>query len=329
MRKLWLLVAPALLVAGGLVSFIGAKSQAASESSQPSLQIQVAPIEFNLSLSPGQLYDGQFKVINSGTSNHNFVVNAKRFYVKDVSYETIFDKELAFTQIADWVSFDKTEFNGLKPGETQTVDFQIKVPNDAPGGGQYAVIFVNVEEEQTESSYKIIVKGHLGMMIYAKVSGETRSEGKVESLEQAKFFTKSSISSAARIKNSGNVDFDSRHELTVKSITGKKLFSDSVSKRIMPDTTRAVELKWDEAPSIGLFRVQNKISFLGKVQYDQEILVLVMPSWLAVIAIIILVVIVGLIVGIIVYIVKKKRLVKGEKTRKTASTGVKKPKKRA
>ncbi|MCL2451415.1 hypothetical protein FWD20_00815 [Candidatus Saccharibacteria bacterium] len=307
-----------LLIGGSLVLKISATKSTES----PAVQIHVTPIEVNLALDPGEVYNGKFQVRNNGTDSYDFHVTANRFYVKDLTYETTYDEESAHTQIAEWIKFTRTDFYGLEPGEKQEVAYRISVPEDAPGGGQYAVLFATVSTESSGGGYEVVTDSRVGVKIYAKLAGETHIDGRVESLKQAGFYKRGPIESIARVKNTGNVDFDSTHEFVIKSLNGRELFRDEVTKRIMPDTVREVKLKWwedggedeygatiikDGTPTFGIFRVQNKISFLGKVQYTGEKIVIVAPIWLIIILTMALLLIIGLIFLLILFIVKKNR----------------------
>ena len=312
MKKLLLLVftfATALLI-GGLMT----PKTSAIDPAPPPVQIYITPVEVNLSLDPGEVYDGTFEVRNSGAETYDFRVSASQFYVKDLTYETTYDDGLAFNQIIEWITFDQTEFRGLEPNEKQEVAYHIKVPKDAPGGGQYAVLFATVSSKVSDGGYDILTDSRVGVKVYAQIAGKTRLEGKLESVNQARFYQKGPINSTVRVKNTGNVDFNSTHEYVIKSLGGRELYRDSISKRIMPGTVREIGLKWwdkekdtDETPMFGIFRVQNKVYFIGKVQYDEENIVVVAPIWLVIILAIVLLLIIGLIILLIMFLVKRNR----------------------
>jgi len=292
----WLIVAAVLTTVGAAMLMSGNVSAAVDTS-----KIYVTPVEVNLDLTPGEVYKGRFEVVNNGDEAFDFSLTANRFYVKDLTYETTFDGKSAFTLIADWVTFDQTDYRGLKPGNRQEVKYRINVPKDAPSGGQYAVLFAVVSSNATDEGSGVAVDIRVGMKIYAKVSGKTRLGGEVTSVKQGKFYRTPPISAVALVKNTGNVDFYSKHEYIVKSLSGRELFKDSKFVRVMPNTTRQVELKWSKTPWLGIFRVRNTVSFLDKTKYDREEIVIVAPIWF----VIVLLIIIGLIVLLIIRIVKK------------------------
>jgi hypothetical protein len=241
---------------------------------------------------------------------------ASGFYVKDLTYEMTFDKDETFNQIVNWVTFDKTDFHDLKPNQKQEVTYHVKVPADAPAGSQYAVLFAVVNSKATSESADIKIETKVGMKIYAQVAGETRSIGKVKLAAQPTYYFNGPVDFAAQVENTGNVDFVSRHDYVVKSLTGQELFKDSVSKRVLPGTAREVSMKWDGAPAFGVFKVHSKISYLGQVQYDQEKMVIIAPVWLIIVAIVGLLLVVGLIFFLCLAIIKKVRRRKLQKSRK-------------
>jgi hypothetical protein len=106
-------------------------------------------------------------------------------------------------------------------------------------------------------------------------------------------------------------------------MSGDELLSGSVTKRIMPNTTREIESKWDKTPTFGIFKVQNKVSFLGKVQYNQERIVIVAPIWLIVVLVVILLIIVGLVALLTLFVVKKVRHKRILRQHKNARVGEK------
>jgi hypothetical protein len=305
------------MLIGGL-SLVPASANTAVAAGTPNqVQIHITPVETNLSLAPGQVYDGTFQVGNTGDEPLDFYVAANRFYVKDVTYETTFDEQSAFTQVAEWITFDETSFHGLEPGGRQEIAYHITVPKDAPGGGQYAVLFAVVSDETTNESISVRTNVRAGMKIYAKISGATRAAGQVESVDQSKFFGQGPIKSTARVKNTGNVDFTSTHQYIVKSLFGdREIFNGSATVRVMPDTVREAAMEWKETPIFGIFRVENKVSFLGQTQYSQEKTVIVAPWWLIVIAGAALFLVLGLIFLAVLRLVKRIRHQKVTKQRK-------------
>ncbi|MDR1970271.1 MAG: hypothetical protein LBQ11_02950 [Candidatus Nomurabacteria bacterium] len=307
MKKLFLsVIAITLLLVGGLL--VQTKADAVITAETPRAQIDTAPAEVTLSLAPGETYSGKFSVINTSTDTLDFYVATDKLYLEDLISETTFNYHPTYNQIIDWITFDKTHFYNLRPKEKQEVTYHIDVPKNAPGGSQYATLLAIVSKKLNNgSSYVETVDGSIGTKIYAKISGEIHANGKVQSVTQPWLYLEGLIDSTMQVENTGNIDFNSEHEYTVKSLFGRELFRGSATFRIMPGTTHKVNMEWEGTPLFGIFKVHSKMSFFDKVQYDQEKIVIVAPVWLIVIIIAILTLTIGSIFFLTLLIIKKIR----------------------
>ena len=276
---------------------------AAKEAELPDIYLQISPVSTRLDMNPGDKHKGTIKVSNIGKLAFDFKVYASPFNLEDLTYYQNFVERGNYNKIVNWITFSKLTYKDLKPGKTVEVKYAINVPKNAPGGGQYAVIFAETAgNNSAESSIQTI--NRVGHTIYATIKGDTNEAGELISVDQKGLFFGGNIESTTIIKNSGNVDFNSTHTLKIESIFGNELYRDTKNFPVIAETSRQIDREWKETPMVGLFKVTNDINFMGKNQYNETKLVLVMPIWLI---ISILVVIVVLIVLIAVKIKKAKR----------------------
>jgi hypothetical protein len=311
-----------------------ARVGAEEESANPASSIQLSPVSQRITLSANEKADSKIKITNTGTDALNFRVYATPYGVADVTYEANFDTENDFTKIASWISFDQSEYKNIAVGEVVEVPFHINAPSDIPAGGQYAVVFAETLPTDTPSAAGASIQtvGRVGSLIYADLGGETRREGELVAFSQPTF-AEAHLKPMAQIKNSGNIDFSFNHTTVVKTLFGKEVFNNSISRSVLPSTTREITQEWTEAPSIGLYLVSNKISFLNQTPVDETKLVYVGPVWILVTTSIILGLILILVVVIIVRKVRnnkknkpnKEKKAKSKKDAKSASETDKKP----
>jgi hypothetical protein len=309
MRKRIIAIGGALLSMAALlglfampVSPVGAEEEA----SNPASSIQLSPVSQRLSLTANTVVDSKIKITNSGSENLSFRVYATPYGVTDITYEANFDVENDYTKIANWISFDQSEYKDLTAGEVVEVPFHISVPSDIPGGGQYAVVFAETLPDSANTgtgAASIQTVGRVGSLIYADLGGETHREGELVAFNQPTF-AEASLKPVAQIKNSGNIDFSFTHSTVVKTLFGKEVFNNSINRSVLPTTTREITQEWTEAPSIGLYLVSNKISFLNQNPVDETKLVYIGPTWILVTILVIL----GLIFILIVLIIVRKVL---------------------
>jgi hypothetical protein len=299
---------------------LGAGQVVSGAENQPQSQIKITPLTRQLSAEPGEVYTGDangpfvLKVVNSGSSEATIDVAAKPYSVANKAYDSYsYSKETSYTQIAKWISFAQTEYK-VPPGKTIEVPFRITVPEDAPAGGQYALVSASTKASPKQVNGQTIdVIEEAGMIVYAHVSGETREEAKVQSmsignLQPPKYNSDGQnerpVSTVTTVKNSGNIDFSVETSMVVSGVfSGKEIANiKEQSSTVLPDTEREITTKWADSPSFGIFKVVSTTKVLGKSYQVSQIVVVISPT-LAIVALIVLVL---LAVGVVVLVKLRK-----------------------
>lgn len=270
--------------------------------------LRVSPVEQEIELLPGVHATGFITVQNAGREPFTFSVSATPYQVTNEDYDPDFVSENSYTKLHNWITFPETSFQ-LEPGAIQEVYFDINVPDDVPGGGQYAAIMVETRDTIDESAIVQTV-GRIASLLYAHVSGDEHIGGVLMGNSFPSFLLSPNFSVSATVKNDGNVDFRVYHRLTIRDFfTGREVLTpDTVtaddqtpgiaSPVVLPGTARTNVLTWNGAPQLGVFRVQQQISFLDQV-YDYEKIVVFCPIWLILLVLIfLLTVIIWLIIRI-------------------------------
>lgn len=252
--------------------------------------IQIRPAEIEMELAPGQTYAGTFKVENVGRLGFTFNLSTRPYQVVNESYDPDFYTENNYTKIQNWITFKQNEYH-IESGESMEVPFQVTVPEDAPGGGQYAAIIVETRDSSDpEATVRTI--SQLALKIYAHVEGEEHVGGVLMGHSLPGFVLGSPLFSTATVKNDGNVDFRVNHQLTVYDFfTGNEVFTPGAidldgqmvgqaTPLVLPETVRTNMLRWEGSPQLGVFRAVQTISFLDQ-EYSFEQIVILCPLWLA------------------------------------------------
>lgn len=249
------------------------------------LQLQPAQQEFHL--VPGHRYGGAITVTNVGRLPFTFTVVARPYQVLNAEYDPDFSTENNYTRLSTWIDFGRSEYR-LEPGASVDVEFMIAVPEDAPGGGQYAAIIVETKDSRDENAtMKTITQ--VASILYGQVYGDERLSGELISQNLPNFLLSSPFSSTVTLRNDGNVDFRAEHTLTIHNFfTGREVFSPTVADGqsvgsadpiVLPDTTRVSRITWEGAPPLGIFRATSHISFLDQ-EYAKDSIVFLCPIWL-------------------------------------------------
>lgn len=263
-------------------------------------------------LEPGQSYTGKLKVINptDSTGNLDYKAYVAPYGVSGEAYEADLLTSTNYNQIKDWIKIENPS-GSLKPNETGEISFSIKVPENAPAGGQYAAIVVTRNDKEQESNDGVAVKDvfEMASLVYAQVNGETVHEGEILENNIPGFVTSAPITLSAKITNAGNV-----HENATIVIKATEFFTGNVivegnmedeyySEIIMPETTRLIVRDINEGlPLLGIVRVEQTINYNGQTSTESRN-VIICPVWFLLLMIATL----GAIVATVVHIVRKHR----------------------
>lgn len=282
-------------------------------------ELRITPTSFNYELDPGETVTGSFELKNIGDFALDYSVKASPYYTEsddkgkvDVRY----DVENSYTQIADWVTFDK-DSGTLGADEAVKISFVIKVPSDAPGGGQYTALLASTRGRKSEndSNKEGINVGEvtsLGPVVYAKVNGETRKTGEILKNETNGFLFNPPISVNSIVKNTGNIHTKATYIMRVYPFFSEESIYNNednpITVPVLPNTTRYYELSWGAdqgAPSIGIFKVQSEVKIFDEVSKIEQV-VIICPMW-------VLILISIFILAVIFWIISRAKARKAEK----------------
>ena len=249
----------------------------------------------DIHLTPGQRYEGEYKIYNEGTNDISVVITTSPFsYSADYKNIDLMASS-SYNQIQEWVEIDRNPIP-LKSGETKIVPFAINVPPDTRGGGQYFSFINRIipnSEPGNQGGTANTVK-QVSLTVGTTVEGEDLDACSEMTSQKITFWQlKSPITTSATIKNCGNVDFVAYGRVEVKSaIFSDKIIyetpvSDITELRIFPNgenNSRGQEVSWNNPPMLGLFKVTQKIT-IGDATETITKIVLLLPLWVALIAI--------------------------------------------
>ncbi len=293
-------------------SFCSTMSVAALQAGD--IVMSATPSERTIDLYPGATYDGVVKVLNGGRLDYDFSVEAKPFQVNPDDYAPDFETDNAYTRLHNWITFPETTYHLDIDGQVE-VPFHIEVPEDIPGGGQYAAIIIRAHTpDENNSMFKLIPQ--IAALIYGHIEGgETRESGEIVSHTIPEFLMGEQFQTTATVRNTGNVDFRVRQSIEIRDFfTNREVVTpDSVAENgepvgynnmvVLPDTERSSTLYWAGAPQLGIFRVRQTISFLEQEETYEQI-VIFCPMWLIVLAIVLVAL---MILWIVIRLLTRKR----------------------
>lgn len=259
--------------------------------------IQISPTIQRVTLDPGAHYEGNVTIVNTGQIKLNYAMSIKPYQVSGNDYEAVFDIHNGYTQITSWITFP--ESNGvIDPGEVINVAYNIDVPLDAPGGGQFATIFADTNDSGQTVKYNASV----GTVLLAHINGETREEGQILSTDIPSFLLNPPVTATVKLENKGNIDEEVKNSLEIKDyFSNRVIYEDTTpqTNTMLPDTTRTITLVVNDVPRLGVFKATLTTEYMNDAEIATR-LILICPIWL--IAVILL-----LILTIVARVLAKRR----------------------
>ena len=295
--------------------------------------IGISPVSRVLQLDPSSNYDGILKVSNDSKDPVTFeVYAAPYFYVyseESDSYSLGFTSENNYTQLARWIKIKDTNGSYTEkptftaaPGESVEVSYRVSTPDSLPAGGQYAVLFAHTLSGSANTN-GLKTEASPGMVIYGRVNnGETIVASEISDVVIDRTITKNinvkegdqdvqkstifnHVNASAKVKNTGNIDFNARGILKVEGIFGAVYYETPENKAIVsviPEAELAVSDEWEDTPNFGIYKATWTVVAGNETKTEEMVMFFISP--LSIIITIILLTII--IIGIIIIIRKRK-----------------------
>ena len=241
--------------------------------------LQISPGLQRLSLKPNEIAKHTVTVKNLSDGESNILIYPTPFFYSGQNSSPNFEIKNHFTKLHEWITFSTNDSTPqkeisitLSPKETKEINYMITVPDNAPGGGQYASIFAEVTGDESQG---IKTSTRVGTILYANIDGDTITGSSIANTKVSTFSTSGIITVSADIENTGNIDFQSSTNLKASTIFGKELYNDTTVSTILPETTKEISISWD-SHSIGFFKIDYQIKALD-ASTSNTCIVLVVP----------------------------------------------------
>lgn len=259
----------------------------ASASNNGRIEMTISPAKTTPELKKGQIYRGQFELINSGGVDFKARVFASPYQATNDGYklEDTTDRSL----LHKWIKLDQNEVI-VKANQSVTIDYSINVPNDIPNGGQYGIIFAETVNENQAQTSGVAAVSRLGMLIYASTDGQNRLEGNLHSTQIPALQIGSQSKFSFKASNTGNSHFDVDATLTITDLFGNQKFRLNRNKfTVLPDLDKQIDMNWERAPVFALMKVNLQAKALDKQLNETRTVLFISPVFFVVIIAIILI----------------------------------------
>lgn len=254
--------------------------------------VGVSPMNESIVLNPGDTYKGSFRVSNPGYAKERIAYHTEvgPFYV-DENHNPVYDNIDGASDLADWITVTSGATGELNPNDVTTVEFEINVPENAPGGGQYATISTVVEVSSADGSEGLSIGESVGIshIILAEIMGESVTAGRVVDMGMSSFVLGGDITAYSTVENTGNTHAKAGYTIKVYPLFSNEIVytneNTNNKEYILPDRTYHHETVWEDTPMIGIYNVEYTVDYLGSTSTVTG-MVVVCPWWLLIVIII-------------------------------------------
>ena len=276
------------LVANSLFSnYVFADETLLDRVSQDEYRLDLSPASKRMTIKPGEQKKGDLQVKNTGTKAVIVDIYATPYTSENGIGEQKISMGEDYTKITEWITFKdsngsyqkKISFN-LEPNQIRDIRYAVNVPKEAVGGGQYAILFAEFNPIKTSESETagIQSRSRVGMALFTTIDDEgIIRDSQIKDIQTAKIAIDSNVFVGYTAINTGNVDFQTSTEMTVKSITGDELYHNIAVDTVLPDVYKVIREEWEDTPSLGLFHLSYTLKALDEI-IEEEHLILVMPT---------------------------------------------------
>ena len=299
----------------------GAEETTEQKAPTSGTSISLMPVSKVLQISPNSEYEDIMTVNNDGDQEIEIEVFAAPYaYVfseDEQMYKLGFNVETNFTQITRWVTFLKSDGSwGEKatfkiPAQDKIeVKYKISTPGSIPAGGQYAVLFAHTLTGVVSAS-GIRTEASPGMVLFGRsTEGEIKNSAQISGMEAAYGVhgdesQASQFYGTAKVKNTGNIDFNGVGTLKVDPIIGFSSYetpSNQGRVSVIPDAELEVTDRWEDSPAFGIYKVTWTVK-AGEETETIESVIFVNP----IIAIILLIIVLTIITIWTILIVRRRK----------------------
>lgn len=279
-----------LVCTSQLAADVFADESLTKASSTDTLRVAITPGTQRTELDPGAVYQNSMTIVNNSDRDVKFHMAIEPYSVEGTDYSPVYTVQSAYTKITNWISFDKNEIE-ISAHSAGTVNYTVTVPMDAPGGSQYAVLFAETADNADASS--VLPSASTGMILIAKISGETREVGEIRDSSIPGFLLSPPVAASALVENSGNVDTEVIISMKIENyFSGDVIYEGDktpTSNTILPNTSRMIKTSYENVPRLGILKVTQRIEYMGDVDIETRN-VIICPIWL--IALIVLIILI-------------------------------------
>ena len=242
--------------------------------------ITVGPGKIELEVNPGDTLRGEMSLYNETDKAGTFYVSFQKFIEENGERIFLRDEE---SLIGEWAEVPESVF--LASGERKNIPFAIRVPENAPPGGHFAVAWWSTVPPEAKGEVGVAVRA--GILIFLRVSGEVTEEIEILYSPKQSIVGSLPLSFNVTFKNLGNVHLKPLGSIVVRDLFGRTKVQIPINPQrfnVLPESQRTFAAEWQgEGIFFGPYRATLELSYGSgeSKEYKKTVLVWVLP-WILV-----------------------------------------------
>lgn len=220
-----------------------------------SYALTVAPAKIEFNVNPGETVNFDMFVRNDQNYDVNLYSDIEGFTEEGTT--KVF---LGKVPEVEWVEIEKKVF--LKAGDSTNVPVKIKVPENAPPGGHFLVIWFGTASAEVKEGIGVGVR--VGSLIYINVTGNVIEKISVKNFQAPKIAFGFPVKFRYSILNEGNTYVRPTGDIEIKNIFGRlvaNLKVNSKEAQILPGKSKDFEDVWENTFAFGSYKAVYRIQY--------------------------------------------------------------------
>ena len=237
----------------------------------------------------GDVITGEIGIKNSNDSERTVRVSVAPYSNEAGTYLPVYTAKNYRTTLSEWIDFEPSEIN-IAANSEEVVHYTVRIPSDwTVGGGQSAALMFHTEGSSADQNGSLTpLESSFAHIFYMNLQGaDANLAGKILEWGTPTFvFDSNKINIASRVKNTGNVIFDTTYKAEIRDIlqNNRLVWENETSRETLPDSVTTVNQIWEDGPYFGLFSVSGELILNGNTEKFSK-WVLIVPLWFVIIVV--------------------------------------------
>ncbi len=216
---------------------------------QSSEGVEIKPAVIEDRAEPGEVFNFSVQVTNISGGEKTFYLSAQDITGLDDSGLPIFSEETEITpyELSSWIQLPDSQIV-LGPGQSRSVPFSIRVPENASPGGHFGGVFLDVRPPKQRTT-GAAVGMKVGTIINLRIAGETEESAQLQEFSTSKIiYGAALVDFNARVANLGNVLIRPYGLIEVTDMRGSKVAVVTVNETnaaVFPKADKALTTRWE------------------------------------------------------------------------------------